>query len=164
MARKMNLDKLLEFHKGLWRKLGQQAIDTIKIRTQKGIDREGYRFEPYSESYADRKASGFKDDLYGRPENLRGLSLDRQVTPPNFRLRGFTMGDLKIRAVATDAVTIGWQGEFAEIVNAHEQRGKYRVAGVTDKEFDKLIKIIDQQIDGNFRHKTRDVEVTVTVR
>lgn len=146
----------------MWQKIAAYAIDHIKVRSQSGVDREGVSFPAYTPEYAKQKARGFVGKRSGkRPQAFKGISLERQTGTPNFRLRGFTLRDLSLRAASNKGATIGWRGEFANIVAANEERGKYKVGGVSDKEFDKILEMVDQEFVGQWNRRTHDVSIEV---
>ncbi len=157
-----NISKAFTLSAGLWRKIATLGVELIKVRTARGIDREGRKFPPYSKRYIDRKALGFVNKSGKRGTTaVKGISLDRFSATPNFRLRGFTMRDLKIRAVSRTSALIGWLQEFATIVSAHEDRGKYKVGGVSDKDFKKIINLVDDEMVKNWNRKTKDQVIHV---
>ena len=146
--RNMNLQALAKLTPKFWSMVGTSSIKTIRHRTSKGIGVRGgvlYRFQPYSPEYAKAKAAGMtrttsragnKGTKY---KNLKGRSVSRQVSPPNFELTQRTMTDLNERRTDASSVTIGWQGEYAAIVENNESRGKYVVGGLADKELEAVM-------------------------
>lgn len=168
----MNLSAAFKINMGIWRKIAKTAIGDIKARTQAGIDREGKRFPPYSESYADLKSEGFqvrkpgKRFQAGQPTSSRSRpigGLDRQVTPPNFRLRGLTMRDLSPIAITKDAAVIGWRNEFAQIVATQEEKKKYKVGGVDPKSEKRILDMLDQFFVGQWNGKVKNETVIIKV-
>lgn len=154
-------DDTFKFEQQFWKKLAVDAIDHIKVRTQNGIDREGKPFPPYAESYAELKQFGFRPVIGGKRAGRvahRGLSLERQVNPPNFRLRGFTMRDLHVFAVTADHAIIGWRGEFAQIVSAHEEKKKYKVGGIDPKYETQILEKIDDWFVNRW-NRQKDIEI-----
>jgi hypothetical protein len=156
-------DNTFQFDKQFWKKIAVKAIDHIKVRTQKGIDREGKPFPPYSENYAELKQFGFKPTIGGKKAGRvahKGLSLERQISPPNFRLRGFTMRDLHLFAATAAHAIIGWRGEFAQIVSAHEEKKKYKVGGIEPEFESKLVDEADAYFVNRW-NKQKDIEIKV---
>lgn len=169
----MNLEKILEFSPNMWEKIQTQAISIIKRRTQSGygVDNDGrkYRFRPYSKEYAEAKSRGMtrltnrRGPIGSKYKHLSGVSTDRQVVPPNFRLRGQTMRDLKPRGRGATWAAIGWQGEYGFIVDAHEEKGKYIIDNFEDKEIDEIIDTILEEIDKNIEIKVKDVNIEIKI-
>ena len=139
----------------MWAKIATTAIASIKKRTQRGRDRNGRVMPPYSKKYAENKAKGFTTKVGRKVKSLRGISTNRQVSPPNFRLRGFTIRDLSLLAKSALSAVIGWRGEFATIVAAHEERGKYKVGGITPKEHEELVKIADKHFQDQWNRTVK---------
>ena len=169
------LKDIAKLSNDFWNNMGVVAMTLIRKRTQKGIDRNGNAFPAYKASYATKKAKEFKNvqvsfrDRSGRgvnftakerPKKLRGISLERQISPPQFELTRRTMRDLNIIAVSTTGVSIGWRKNAAFIIRAHEERGKYKVGGMHPKGLDKLTKLLDKEISKRF-NDARAVNINV---
>jgi len=177
---KMNLEKLLEFEPALWDKIATHAKTAITSRVKTGSGTKGmqeYSFEPYTEEYAKMKSRGMvyqkaRTTTYqGRKQEVRagqkylryaeaGIR-SKQTTPPDFELTGKTMRGLSYRGKTKYSVTIGWRGEAGGIVDAHEDRGKFQVGGITSKEFDQIIALIDKELGYNWSQKVKDVKIYV---
>ena len=154
----------------MWAKIATFGRTTILKRTKRGIDRNGKRFPRYKARYATQKAKGFKDVQVSyqtrsgnvvefrtkkRPKHLKGISLNKQINPPNFKLRGWTLRDLSTLAKNKFGCVIGWRGEFAQIVAGNEERGKYKVGGITDKEHKEIIKIADKHFQDRWNRTVK---------
>ena len=166
MARQtIGIRSAFKITKKLWAEIGAIAVTQIKKRTQEGKDREGKRFPDYDEKYAELKASGFKrktNRAGNRGTKIGSLfsgNTERQIHPPNFRLRGRTMGDLEPRRVTDKYAEIGWQNEYATIVAAHEDRGKYKVGGMSDDDMDQIMIGIDKHFVAQWNRETKDVVI-----
>lgn len=171
MPKQMDVEKMLDLDRQFFGKLGQLAIELIEVRTRRGYGVRGrklYKFPDYTLEYAEAKKRGMtrKSNRAGRRgtkyANLTGQSVDRQVDPPNFELRGKTMDDLsKNTRTGRNFVDIGWRGEFATIVAAHEDLGKFVVPNLSDKEHDELLDLADKKIEENWNRKVKSVTVRV---
>lgn len=158
----LNLKKVFDIKKDVWKKITVYSIDAIQVRTDKGVDRDGSRFPGYSAKYIDRKATRFqrKDGKPTQAKALRGLSLSRRTATPDFKLRGFTMRDLSLIALTDKYALIGWRGEAGNIVAAHEERGKFKVGGITKKQHDEVIDIFDTYFVGKWNQQ-KDIVIEV---
>lgn len=160
MAQQMHLVSVVDLPPKMWAQIASYSIKKIRERTRSGYginDSDSlYGFPKYSKAYAEAKSEGMK----GRG-GLKGFSIDRQTAPPNFSLRTLTMKSLNILQQAKDFITIGWKGEFAEIVSTHEDRGKYKVGGIAGSEFEGVLDIVGRQLDENWNRKVKNMTVTV---
>lgn len=164
------MKKLLEWDKNLWAKIGTLIMNKIMVRTDKGIgvkNGKEYRFGAYSDVYRKAKARGMtritnragsKGTKYA---NLTGVSVNRQTEHVDFRLTGNTMGDLKPREITKQSVVIGWRGESAEVVAGNEDRGKYVVDDVSQKDINAILDIVLKKLDENLRKKVKNITLMV---
>ncbi|HEY4756309.1 MAG TPA: hypothetical protein VIH28_09660 [Ignavibacteriaceae bacterium] len=163
----MNIQASVKFDKQFWNRIGVWAVREIRVRTQKGKDRNEKRFPAYDPDYAELKRRGFtrltkrtgaKGTKY---KAYSGISLERQTSPPNFMLTRKTMNDLRIRLVTDQFVDIGWGGEAGGVVDAHEERGKYKVAGFSDKEQNRIVKMVGDEVERNWNTHVKNVIINV---
>lgn len=70
-----------------------KGLQTIKIRTARGIDADGRAFRPYTKRYATLKAA-----------------TGRNSTPPDLTLSGAMLGNAKILRTQRRQVVIGFEG------------------------------------------------------
>lgn len=142
----LDLDKGLQkmdyFPPETQKKIAAEHTAKFRKRVSEGKDKDGVQFAPYSDEYAEKKASGFKGK---RAEaGLQNVGLNRQISPPNLTLRGFTMRDLKYRGSGKDYYLIGWKNsgisESASIIedNAYRKYGAKRnvIDGIPDSELE----------------------------
>jgi len=175
MARhsKMNIQALTKLTPKFWDRVASYSIKAIRERTDNGIgvrNNRFYRFGQYSPEYAKAKARGMTR-LTTRSGNNKGTkykglkegSVDRRISPPNFSLRGLTMKDLNKRRSDASSTTIGWMGEYADIVEWHEHKGKYVVGGLADKELEAVMVIMGKQFDFNWNKHVKNGTVTVNL-
>lgn len=80
-----------------WGTLGAKCINLMKRITDAGRDFEGNPFPPYSSAYSAAKAKG----------GMKRQASQR-VSPPDLRLSGDMMMDLKRLEVSKDGVVLGW--------------------------------------------------------
>jgi hypothetical protein len=157
------IEKAFELDPKVWAKINAAAITMIKVRTDKGRDRRGRKFRAYDKKYAAQKGRGFTRKDGTRYRQFTGKSLSRQVDPPNFRLTGETMNTLRVLRVTKRKGAIGWTGQPAVRVSAHERRGKYKIGGVTKKELKKLGKIFADEYDKRWNRFVKSQTVTVRI-
>jgi hypothetical protein len=86
-----NLANIKLSDRELMREVGLLARERIVRRTISGRDAKGGSFQPYSPSYAERKAK----------EGLGGGTVNLQVS-------GAMLNDLQITEVTDESVTLGW--------------------------------------------------------
>lgn len=86
-----NLSTVKLTDRALMREVGLLAREKIIRRTISGRDAKGGSFQPYSPSYAERKAK----------EGVGGGTVNLQVS-------GAMLNDLQITEVTDDSVTLGW--------------------------------------------------------
>ncbi len=97
----------------------------------------------------------------GKYASVSGIGTDKQVNPPNFRLRGRTLGDLRNRYITKDHAVIGWAGEYAEIVDAHDKKKKFQVGGLSDRELDTIRDELGKEVERNWNKKVKNITVVV---
>ena len=168
-AQKIGISSAFRISKKLWAEIGAFGVSAIKKRTQEGKDREGKNFPRYDPKYSANKAGGFKrktnrtGNKGTKTAGLFGGSTDRQVSPPNFRLRGRTMNDLSPRRITNRSAEIGWRNEAATIVGGHEDRGKYKVGGMSDDDLDQMMIGIDKHFVMQWNRETKNVVNVVKI-
>ncbi len=96
----MKIHKVIEMKKSDWLELGGKLATRIVKDADRGIsqDGKGKPFEPYKSSYAIKKAAG--------KASLKGLSVSRQISPPNLRLTGTMLDSIKAQKPTTESVEI----------------------------------------------------------
>ena len=139
---------MLDFSIVFWKKIASYNITEIRMRTDRGIginrvDKE-YRFPPYSDAYYEYK-------------ERKG----RRASPPDFSFRSLTMKDLKEIYTTKNFTEIGWRGEFADIVLYHEEKKKYQVAGISDKQMNEILKRVDKEVQRNWDKKVKDQTILI---
>lgn len=161
----MNIQSITKLTKRFWSGVASFAVGEIRKRTAsgKGVKNERlYNFPSYSEMYEVLKRRGMTRLTDGNKyKHLRGISTDRQVSPPNFSLRGWTMRDLSSRNTSKSSATLGWRGDYADIVEYHENKGKYVVGGMSDDELESVMVMMGKQFDFNWNKNVKNKTVTL---
>ena len=159
----MNIEKVKYFDPKELSRLADNHVRIMNRRvTQKGQDADGKRFPNYTEKYEELKSSGFKGKSGKRMNitGIRGAGLSRQVNPPDFRLRGLTMKNLRRRKVGRDYYEIGWDGEAALIVEGQMSRGRDIASGIPDDEFNVVLRSLGKIVEREHK-KIKSVTITV---
>lgn len=96
----MKLGGVIKMKKSDWLTLGGKLATRIVKDADKGIsqDGKGEPFSPYKTSYAIKKALG--------KVGAKGVSVSRQISPPNLRLTGKMLDSIKAQNPTTESVEI----------------------------------------------------------
>ena len=161
MAKSMGLEKVKYFDPKELKRVASEHVRYMKDRvTVKGQDGDGRRFKKYTKSYADLKSSDFKDANGKRLSGYKGGSLNNQISPPNFLLRGLTMLHLKFRKAGKDFYEIGWTGEAAAIVEGNAAKGRDIASNIPDHEFQFILRRLGISVDKEWK-KLKNVTIVV---
>jgi len=140
------------FPKSIWEKIGGRTATRIVKDAGNGIGADGKRFQKYTSKYAAAKMKGFKDTqvsfttrsgqhvnfiAHNPPESLRGVSLNRKISPPNLRLTGVMLNSIKSRKATKTGVEIEFRDGLKVQGNAKNKRDIY---GVSPKNEDLIMK------------------------
>lgn len=149
--------------KSLWEKIGGRTATRIVQDADDGIGADGKRFPEYTSEYAAAKMKGFKDTqvsfttrsgqhvnfiAHNPPKSLRGIGLNRKVSPPNLRLTSLMLNSIKSRRATQTGVEIEFRDGLKVLGNAKNKRNIY---GVSPKNEDLIMKdlsvYLGKQID-----------------
>jgi len=172
-----NFEIIGDIDKRTWAKVIVKAIAFIRQKTQRGFGLSGgkrKKFPPYSHNYAELKSKGFKGRvtlvdrngkshtfvMKNRPKELRGQSLNRQISPPNFRLTQRTISNLKQKSIKKRSAIMGWDSEAGSIVEEQSLKGR-DIGGVSEKELDQLIEIIADAAERKMKKNRKNIRVMV---
>lgn len=138
----------------------QQVADkhVTKIRKRvedRGKDFQGRQFKPYSRKYRELKARDFRKLDGGRYKGYEELATVTSTSPPNLRLTGRMLRDLRRRSATKDKYSIGWRGEPAEKVKWNKEMGRDIISGVPDDELDWIANQLGMEADREFRRKLK---------
>ena len=148
----MRAKDIAKFPKSLWEKIGGRTATRIVEDADDGIGADGKRFPEYTPEYSAAKMKGFKDTqvsfttrsgqdvnfiAHNPPKSLRGIGLNRKVSPPNLRLTGVMLNSIKSRKATKTGVEIEFRDGLKVQGNAKNKRNIY---GVSPKNEDLIMK------------------------
>ena len=115
----MKSKDIMPFEKRKWLELGGKLVTRILEDTEKGIsqDVDGGKFPKYSESYADKKKIG--------KAGPKGVSNNKQISPPNLRLTGAMLNSLKAQKPTSESVELNYREGLKFEGNAKRKRNVY---------------------------------------
>jgi hypothetical protein len=162
MAKSMGLEKVKYFDPKELKRVASEHVRYMNDRvTVKSQDADGTKFPEYTKDYADKKAVGFGTDTKGgRKGGLKQMGLSRQTHPPDFRLRGLTMKNLRFRKASKDFYEIGWDGEAAAIVEGNAGRGRDIISNIPDHEWQFILKRLGISVEKEWK-KLKNVTVVI---
>ena len=120
-----------------WKILGGKLATRIVLDADKGISQDGKGtsrdFESYDFKYAKAKATG-KVSL---PKELKSVSTDRQISPPNLRLTGKMLDSIKAQNATKTSVEILYADGLKVMGNANPparlKKPRRNIYGLNDK-------------------------------
>lgn len=153
----------------LWSKIIGQSITRIILDAGKGIGQNNRKFPPYTASYAAKKAKGFKNTQVSftaqgkgvnftakrRPKNLRGLALNKRVSPPNLKLTGQMLGGINKGKVTKDGGEIVYL--FGTRVQGNIDNKRSRdIFGLNNKNLQKVADSLGLQFEKNINKYVKE--------
>lgn len=161
-VKSMNIEKIKIMPVKCMRKVqGFHHRVAFKRIVEKGEDKDGRQFKPYTRKYRELKAREFKRKRDGkRPERFKGLPLSKQTDPPNFRLTGKTMTNFKPQQADKTKYGLGWTGEAAKIVHGNKDQGR-DILGVPKDEIKWVTKKLMQCLDKDMQKTMKDINITI---
>ena len=160
MSQSMGLENLKLYRKSAVRKIADKHLTIFVKRVNKGIDAHGRSFKPYTKTYAEMKARGMNKIRGGKYKQYYGIPTSRQINPPDFRLRGLTLLNLKRMQIRKDSYTLRFSGEAARIVEGNQKRGRDIWTDIPDKEMNYLVNLFEQEIDKEIT-KLKNVKIVI---
>ncbi len=117
----------MPFEKRKWLELGGKLVTRILEDTDKGISQEpdGKKFPKYSESYEKAKKEG--------KAGPKGVSNNKQVSPPNLRLTGAMLNSLKAQKPTKSSVELNYREGLKFEGNAKRKRNVYGLNNDNEK-------------------------------
>ena len=128
--------------------IGESSLTSIKRDAEIGVGQDNRKFPRYKAKYADAKSKGFKNYQVSftakgkavnftakrRPKKLRGISLNRQVSPPNLVLTGAMQRTMRVGKATEKSVTIIYP--YGTRVSGNADRGR-DIYGLNEKNLNK---------------------------
>ncbi len=107
------------FSIAIMKKIGNIVIQTIKKESKKGIGSDGEKWDSYDDLYAKMKSEGGRKTRGANKGKKRfPRQSSKQTSPPNLRLSGDMMRDLKQIGRATKTnVRVGWPTFGARVIH-----------------------------------------------
>jgi len=154
------IHKAFEFPASEWRRIGEEMVISIVVRSGAGVDRDGKAFPAYSARYVDRKAAGFKrKSTKDKPGPLKGVATSRRTVRPDFRLTGETLNGTRVLASSSRGFVVGWTGGGGLKVAVNEERGKYKIGGYSKQELRRITDEIDQVLNRLWNSEPRQIDL-----
>ncbi len=120
----MRAQDIVKFPKSLWAKVGGKAATKVVKDADKGKGFEK-RFKAYTPEYAKRKTAG--------KAGPKGVSTDRQTSPPNLRLTGVMLNSISAQSPKETGVDIVYRDGIKVEYNAKMGRDIYGLSKDNEK-------------------------------
>ena len=148
---------VMPFEKRKWLELGGKLVTRILEDTEKGIsqDGSGTKFPKYSKSYADKKKVG--------EAGPKGVSKNKQTSPPNLNLTGAMLNSLKAQKPTSSSVELNYREGLKFEGNA---KGKKRrnVYGLNTKNENFVQEFFRDEIDDRiFKFNKKDIVIDLKI-
>ncbi len=141
----MKLKDVTKIKKESWKELGGKLVTRIVQDSDSGISQDGSGqkrdFKPYSFDYAIKKKAGIPGP--------KGVSTDRQTSPPNLRLTGKMLNSLKVQRATANSVEINYR-DGKKVIGHSKRRGKKpkrNIYGLNNKNQEFVKNYIEENID-----------------
>ena len=121
-----------------WLILGGKLGTRILQDTDKGISQDGAgtKFPKYSDEYETKKKAG--------KAGPKGVSNNRQTSPPNLKLTGVMLNSLKAQKPTSSSVELNYRDGLKFEGNAKRKRNIY---GLSDKNFEFVKEFFRDELD-----------------
>jgi len=156
----MKIFNVVKTDKKDWKILGGKLATRIVKDADKGIsqDKNGEPFKAYSENYSLKKGMG--------KVGKKGLSKDRQVSPPNLRLTGKMLDSIKAQNATKVSVEILF-ADGEKVMGHAKKRGnkpKRNIYGLNDGNQKFLEDYLSKKIENNIlRFIAKDIEIDLNI-
>tara|TARA_Y100000592_G_scaffold43276_1_gene68767 strand:+ start:7464 stop:7937 length:474 start_codon:yes stop_codon:yes gene_type:complete len=143
-----------------WKILGGKLATRIVKDADNGIsqDKDGKRFPSYTVNYALLKSQG--------KAGLKGVSKDRQVSPPNLRLTGKMLDSIKAQNAKSTSVEILY-ADGEKVIGHSKKRGKKpkrNIIGLNDKNQQFVEDYFSKKIENNIlRYVAKDIKINLDI-
>lgn len=149
-----------------WKIIGGKLATRIVIDADKGISQDGKGtardFESYDFKYAKAKATG----TVTLPKELKSVSTDRQISPPNLRLTGTMLDSIKAQKPTKTSVEILY-ADGNKVEGHMKRRGnrpKRNIYGLNDKNQKFVQDYLSKKIENNIlRFVAKDIEIDLNI-
>lgn len=158
----MKIFNIVKTDKKDWLILGGKLATRIVKDADKGIsqDKNGEPFKAYSENYSLKKGMG--------KVGKKGVSKDRQVSPPNLRLTGKMLDSIKAQKATKTSVEILFADGNKVMGNAkpNAKSGKPRrnIYGLNNSNQQLVEDYLSKKIENNIlRFVAKDIEIDLNI-
>lgn len=127
----MKASDIIDIPVSLWKKIGGGTATRIVQGSDKGKDKDGGNFPPYTAKYAERKAAG--------KASPKGVGVSRQISPPNLRLTGEMLGSITSGNATKTGVDIILRDGLKIEGNAKRGRDIYGISPDNASEIEKIL-------------------------
>jgi|GEM_PF-5635016 len=146
---------VMPFNKRKWLELGGKLVTRILEDTEKGISQDGagIKFPKYSKGYAAKKKIG--------KAGVKGVSNNKQTSPPNLRLTGVMLNSLKAQKPTNSSVELNYRDGLKFEGNAKRKRNVY---GLNNKNENFVQEFFRDEIDDRiFRFNKKDIVIDLKI-
>jgi len=146
---------IMPFEKRKWLELGGKLVTRILEDTEKGIsqDAAGGKFRKYSEDYENKKKTG--------KAGPKGVSNNKQVSPPNLRLTGAMLNSLKAQKPTSESVELNYREGLKFEGNAKRKRNVY---GLNNNNEEFVKKFFREEIDNRIiKFSKKDIIIDLKI-
>jgi hypothetical protein len=156
----MKIFNIVKTEKKDWKILGGKLATRIVKDSDRGIsqDKNGEPFKAYSANYSLKKGMG--------KAGKKGLSKDRQVSPPNLRLTGKMLDSIKAQNATKVSVEILF-ADGEKVMGHAKKRGnkpKRNIYGLNNDNQKFLEDYLSKKIENNIlRFIAKDIEIDLNI-
>ena len=156
----MKIFNIVETTKKDWKIVGGKLATRIVKDADKGIsqDENGKKFPKYTKNYSMLKSSG--------KVGLKGVSKDRQVSPPNLRLTGKMLDSIKAQNATDTSVEILF-ADGEKVMGHSKKRGnkpKRNIYGLNNDNQKFLEDYLSKKMQNNIlRFVAKDIEIELNI-
>ena len=156
----MKIFNIVKTDKKDWKILGGKLATRIVKDSDRGIsqDKNGEPFKAYSANYSLKKGMG--------KAGKKGLSKDRQVSPPNLRLTGKMLDSIKAQNATKVSVEILF-ADGEKVMGHAKKRGnkpKRNIYGLNNNNQKFLEDYLSKKIENNIlRFIAKDIEIDLNI-
>ena len=153
----MKLGNVVEMKKSDWLILGGKVATAIVKDADKGISQDGKGqsrdFESYDLKYAKAKITG--------KAGAKGVSVSRQISPPNLRLTGKMLDSIKAQNATTDSVEILFADGLKVMGNAKPparlKKPRRNIYGLNEKNTQSIQDFIESKYNSKIKRFVADI-------
>ena len=162
----MKLFNIIKTEQKDWKILGGKIVTRIVLDTDNGISQDGKGISPDFKSYSSNYASAKKTGNVSLPKELKSVSTDRQVSPPNIRLTGKMLDSIKSQNATKTSVDILY-ADGLKVEGHSKKRGnrpKRNIIGLNDRNNQFVVNYFTKKIDNNIlKFIAKDIKIDLDI-